>query len=340
MQAIRLHGPGDLRLHQEPEPRPAPDEALVQVQAVGLCGSDLHWFAESGIGDARLERPLVLGHEAAGVLAGGQRVAIDPSVPCERCELCLTGHPNLCQQQRFAGHAAQDGALCERMAWPERYLLPLPDTFDAVDGVMLEPLGVALHAVDLAHLRPGMTIGVFGCGPIGLLILQLARLSGATQIIATERLAHRLDAARALGASLALPAADGREEAAALLAATHQRGVDVAFEVAGDDLAVQAALHSTRPGGKVMLIGIPADDRTTFNASTARRKGLTLKLVRRMKHTYPRAIQLVARGMVDVRSLVTHRFPLAQAPQAFQIAQRREGIKVIIQPSSEGVSHE
>jgi len=194
---------------------------------------------------------------------------------------------------------------------------------------MLEPLGVALHAVDLAHVRPGMTAGVFGCGPIGLLIVQLLRAAGATTIVGTDTLTHRLDAARSFGATSTIQAADGHE-AAQILAATNGRGVDVAFEAAGANAAVEVAMAAAKPGARVILVGIPAEDRTAFTASVARRKGLTIKLSRRMKHTYPRAIALSASGKVDLRPLVTHRFPLVESQKAFAVAQQREGLKIII----------
>lgn len=330
MQVVRLHAAHDLRLRDEPVPQQRPDEALVRVTAVGICGSDLHWFREASIGDALLSEPLVLGHEIAGVTEDGQRVAVDPTIPCEVCEWCRTGHTNLCEAHRFAGHGTQDGGLREYLTWPRRYLHPLPDALSDADGAMLEPLGVALHTVDLAHLRPGATVAVFGCGPIGLLTIQVARLAGATRILASDRFSHRLEAARSFGART-FPA-EGGQEAREILAQTGGRGVDVAIEAAGTNEAVEAAVLAARPGGKVILAGIPDDDSTTFTASTARRKGLTLKLVRRMKHTYPRAIELVAGGHVDVRSLVTHRFPLAASAQAFDLAQQREGLKVIIEP--------
>jgi L-iditol 2-dehydrogenase len=318
MRAVRLHGPNELRLHDEPIPRPGPGEALVRVTAVGICGSDLHWFGEAGIGDAQLQQPLVLGHECAGVIAEGprrgERVAVDPAVPCHACEYCLQGNPNLCEHLRFAGHGSQDGGLSENLAWPEECLFPLPAALSDADGVMLEPLGVAMHAVDLAHLRAGMSVGVFGCGPIGLLMIQMARLAGATKVFVTEPLPHRLEAAHGLGARDWTPG----------------QALDVTFEAAGEDQAVQAAFTAVKPGGRVILAGIPADDRISFSASVARRKGLTIKLVRRMKFTYPRAIQLVEHSRLDVRSLVTHHFPLEQAQQAFMLAQRREGLKIII----------
>jgi len=335
MKALRLCGAGDVRLDDEPRPVTGSDEVLLRVAAVGLCGSDLHWFEDTNIGDTQLTKPLVLGHEFAAVVESGDRcgqlVAVDPAVPCGTCEFCLEGNPNLCPNVRFAGHGTEDGALSEYMAWPASCLHPLPDSLTAVDGVMLEPLGVAIHAVDLAHVRPGMTVGVFGCGPIGLLVLQVARTAGATHAIVTEKLPHRIRAAESLGADHAIRATDG-QESQEVLAATDRRGVDVAFEAAGENEAVEAAIAATRPGGRVILIGIPRDDRTSFAASTARRKGLTIKLTRRMKHVYPRAIDLVHSGRVDVRSLVTHRFPLSAFGRAFGCARRREGLKVVIEP--------
>ncbi|MCX6066177.1 MAG: zinc-binding dehydrogenase, partial [Chloroflexi bacterium] len=205
----------------------------------------------------------------------------------------------------------------------------IPDTISNEDGAMLEPLGVAIHAVDLAHLKAGMTVGVFGCGPIGLLIIQLAKLSGATNIVATDKLPHRVEAAKACGAQHAF-LTDDQPNVSPILAATLKRGVDVAFEVAGGQGAVEDAFAAVVPGGKVILVGIPSDDKTVFSAGVARRKGLTIKLVRRMKHTYPRAIEMVSKGLVDVRSLVTHCFPLEQAAQAFDVAERRVGLKVVI----------
>jgi len=339
IRVLRLHGPGRLELHREGAPRAAEEESVLAVGAVGVCGSDLHWFRSAGIGDDRLRRPLVLGHEFAGrVREGplrGRRVAVEPAINCGFCEFCLRGDPNLCAHIRFAGHDRQDGALRDEMAWPSRLFFPLPDGLTDSDGAMLEPLGVALHAVDLSGLRPGMSAGVFGCGPIGLLILQVARLAGAVRIVAMDPLAHRREAARELGASRVVSVSDG-EPAADMTAGEGGDQLDVVFEAAGENAAVEAAVRSVRPGGRVLVVGIPEEDRTCFSASTARRKGVTLVVVRRMKHTYPRAIRLVERGLVDVRSLVTHRYPLERASEAFETAARREGLKVMILPGGGG----
>jgi L-iditol 2-dehydrogenase len=337
MRVARLHGVDDVRLADEPVPDVPPEHSLVRVTAVGLCGSDLHWYAEAGIGDARLGRPLVLGHEFAGVIEGGPRhgepVALDPAIPCGVCELCQEGHRNLCVRIRFAGHGKQDGALREFVAWPTALLHPLPAGFTAADGAMLEPLGVAIHAVDLAHLRVGASVGVFGCGPIGLLLLQVARAAGAATIVAVDPLPHRLEAARRFGADLVVtPDEAGDLSTLAARAGGNRYGVHVAFEVAGTDDAVTLAVEAARPGARVVLVGIPAGDRTSFPAGHARRKGLTILMSRRMKEVYPRAIDLVRSGRVDVRSVVSAAFPLDEVGKAFTVAVARTGLKVVVQP--------
>jgi L-iditol 2-dehydrogenase len=329
MKTLRLHAAHDLRFHEEPTPVPGSGDALLRVKAVGICGSDLHWYQEGGIGDACLVHPLVLGHEFTAVTEAGERVAVEPSIACGQCEYCQRGDPNLCENLIFAGHGNHDGALRQQIAWPRRCLFPISDRLSEAECVMLEPLGVAMHAVNLGKLRVGMNVGVFGVGPIGLLVLQLVRLSGAETIVVTDKLSHRLEAARSLGATNAI-LAGAETEVRGIMAATGGRGVDVAFEVAGENEAVETSIASVRPGGRVVLIGIPGDDRTSFSASTARRKGLTLILVRRMKHIYPDAIRLVESGQVDVRSLVTHTFQFEQAADAFALATRREGLKVVI----------
>lgn len=336
MNVLRLHGKGNFELHDEPEPIPLLDEFLLRVSAVGICGSDLTWFTQGNIGDAAIFSPLVLGHEFAGVIENadrrGQRVAVDPAICCRNCSFCDDGNPNICENIRFAGHGLEDGALREKMCWPKAFVYDLPNELSDSDGAMLEPLGVALHALDLGPVKPGMTVGVFGCGPIGLMMIQLAKASGAGRIIATDPLNHRLEAAREFGA-ISIQASPDGEEWAEVWSETERRGVDIAFEASCNSMALQTAVKSVRPGRHVILIGIPEDDRTSFCASVARRKALTLKIVRRMKHTYPRAIQLVKNGVVNVRSLVTHTFALSDFQKAFETAANREGIKVIIKPN-------
>jgi L-iditol 2-dehydrogenase len=306
--------------------------SLVRVSAVGICGSDLHWWDEGAIGDAGLTHPLVLGHEGAGVIAGGprrgERVAIDPAIPCQACRACRDGYRNLCYQIRFAGHGETDGMMREVMAWPSELLHPLPDVLSDADGAMLEPLGVAVHSVDLGHLPFGGTACVVGCGPIGLLLIGALRAAGAGSVLAIEPLAHRREAAARYGADRVADAASS----AGLLRELTGDGVDVAFEAAGTGEGVRLAVDSVRPGGRVVLAGIPGDDIISFGASAARRKGLTIAMVRRMNEVYPRAIGLAARGAVDLAPLVTGRAGLGEVAGAFGDAARRSGLKVIVEP--------
>jgi L-iditol 2-dehydrogenase len=336
MIALRLHDRLDLRLHDEPPPQPAADELLVRVSAVGLCGSDLHWFEEGRIGDARLTRPLVLGHEIAGVVAAGpragERVCLDPAIPCRACRSCLAGHENLCTATRFAGHSV-DGALRDLMAWPERLVHPVPDVLTDAEASLLEPLGVALHALDLARVGPGSTAGVYGCGPLGLLLVQLLRVAGAEPVVATDPLAHRVEAAMRLGATVTRVTHRAGPD---LLPPGLGDGLDVAFEVAGDDDAVATAIDTLRPGGRLVLVGIPTDDRTSFTASVARRKGLTIAACRRMKPSdLPRAIRLAERGRIELAPLVSERFALGDWHDAFTSLGERRALKVVVEPQRE-----
>jgi L-iditol 2-dehydrogenase len=335
MTAARLHGRGDLRIVEEPVPTPGAGESLVRVTAVGICGSDLHWYRAGSIGDSALRRPLAIGHEFAGVVADGPlrgvRVAVDPAIPCGACEVCATGAGNLCPAVHFAGHGEDDGALREYVAWPTRLLYPLPDSLSDVDGAMLEPLGVALYGLDLARPRLGGSVAVVGCGPIGLFVVQLARLAGADLVIAVDPLPHRRKAALRFGADHAFSGEGADRPDWGELAGI---GVDVAYEVAGTDAAVDTALTAARPGGRVVLIGIPEDDRTAFRASIARRKGLRIQLARRMHDVYPRVIRLLASRRVDAASVVTASYPMARAAEAFTAAAARSGLKTVITPAA------
>ena len=332
MRSIRLHAPRDLRLEDEPVPLAGADETLVRVTAVGVCGSDLHWLADGVIGDVRLSRPVVPGHEIAGVVhdgpLAGTAVSVDPAIPCGNCAICIGGDRNLCPTVGFAGNGTVDGGLRELMAWPTHLLHPLPPGLSTTDGAILEPLGVAIHALDLGHVRAASNIAVIGCGPIGLLLLQTALTSGATWAVAVDPLPHRRAEASARGAALALSPTEAKERYG-------DPQVDVAFEMAGNDAAVEQAMELVRPGGRVVLGGIPSVDRTSFPASLALRKRLSIVLVRRMKEdVYERGARLVETGRVNLSSLVTGRFPLDRADEAFRSASSRQGLKVVIEPSS------
>lgn len=333
MISLRFYGIQDLRLEKIPKPISTPGKVRLKIASVGICGSDIHYYNEGSTNGLQVNIPLVLGHEfSAWIDEGpqkGQLVAVDPALPCGQCEYCLEGNPNFCTELQFAGAENTDGALQEYLVWPETALFPLPTGFTPQEGALLEPLGVAIHAVHLGKVSPGMTVGVFGTGVIGLLTVQMAKIAGASKIFATDRLGHRLEHALNCGATDIIKA-DG-DEPDRILSATQGRGLDVVFEAAGDDgKAVETSILSAKRGATAVLIGIPSDDQTIFSASAARRRGLTIKLVRRMKHTYPTSIQLVSQGQVDLKSLITHEFPLTQFQTAFTAAASRKGVKVMI----------
>jgi L-iditol 2-dehydrogenase len=326
VRVLRLHGVGDVRLHEEPDPQPQAGELLLAIDAVGLCGSDRHWFTEGAIGDAGLSRPLVLGHEFTATIAAGaragERVAVDPAIACGACEQCLAGNAHLCLRMRFAGHGVTDGGLRSLMAWPEHLLYTLPDSVSDAEGALLEPLGVALHALDLGHVRAATAVGVFGCGPIGLLLVQLLALTAAT-VIASDPLPHRRAAAAQMGATVVVEGG----------ADVPHDSVDVAFEVAGTDEAVEDSLLAMRPGGRVVLVGIPDGDRTSFPAALARRKATSMMLCRRMTpEDLPRAIALARDGRVRLEGLVSETHGLTDGAAAFESLVDRRGLKVVVAP--------
>ena len=344
MLAARLHGPADLRVEPVPHPGPpGPGQALLRVACTAICGSDLHSYLDGRIGDTVVTSPLALGHEFAAVveavgpdsldgrfqpLAPGTRVAVDPAQPCYRCEMCEQGHPNLCLHLRFCGNHPYDGSLRQWMHMPARSCFPVPETLDDAQTALLEALGIALHAVDLARLRVADSLAILGAGPIGLLILQVARLAGADPIFISDKFPWRLRWAEQFG-GIPLPC----DDAVRAIAAATRGGVDTAIEAAwGGDSVAQAA-DVVRLGGRLVLVGIPSVDRLSLKHSTARRKGLTIRLSRRMKHTYPRAIRLATGGRVHLSALISHRFPLVRAAEALALnaAYQDDVVKVIVE---------
>jgi L-iditol 2-dehydrogenase len=336
MRACRLHGIRDLRLEELPRPAPGDDEVLLRVTAVGVCGSDVHYYLEGRIGEQVVTGPLILGHEfsarvaelGAGVegLEVGQSVAVDPAISCGACEPCRQGHPNLCLNVRFCGTPPVDGVFAVYAVMPARNCFPLPQEMGPLEGALLEPLGIALHTVDLAHLQAGQTVAVLGAGPIGLLTAAVARAAGASEVYMTEPLAYRREFASRYVADAVLNPRD-TDVVAEIRRLTGRRGVDVAFEAAGAPRTPQQAAEVARVGGKLIIAGIPSDDSLSMSAFTVRQKGLTIKLVRRMKHTYVRAIRLVRTGAIDLKPLATHVVPLEQIGDAFEmVAGYRDGV--------------
>jgi len=347
MTAVRLHGPSDMRVEQVPHPGPpGPEDVLLRVTAVGICGSDLHSYKDARIGDAVIAEPLILGHEYAAVveeigsdprdglgqpLAVGMRVAVDPAQPCWRCEMCEQGHPNLCRRLHFCGSYPDHGSLCQWMHMPARTCFPLPDSIDDAGGAMLEPLGIAIHTVDLAKIRVANSVVIIGAGSIGLMILQLVKLSGAEPVYSVDKFSWRLELAQQYGA---IPInCDEVDPVQAVLPATGGDGVDIAIEAAWADHSVQQAAEMLRLGGRLVVAGISEDDELVLKHSTVRRRGVDIRLVRRMKHTYPRAIRLAKSGLVDLHSMISHRFPLEKTPEAYamNVDYKDNVVKVMIE---------
>ncbi len=347
MKAAYLYGPRDVRVEDAPDVDPGPDDLLLDVTAVGICGSDLHTYLNGEIGGTVASQPFILGHEAAGIVSEvganlegifhlGQHVAIDPAIPCEVCERCQEGNPNLCTNLGFIGLYPQPGALREQMVHPGRVCVPLPEGITPVSAALLEPLGVALHAIRLAKIDIGDDVLVIGSGAIGLLLIRLARLAGARHIFVSDEHAWRLQMAANFGATTLIDAT--REDVVDVVQrATNGRGVDIAIESAWVTETANQCVEAVRNGGRVIIAGIPVEDMIKFRATVARRKGLSIKMSRRMKHTYPAAIALASSGQVALEELATHRYPLAQTNDALRTAaDYADGvIRAMVMPTTE-----
>ncbi len=341
MRVAKVMAPRTIQLGEAPVPTPGLGETLVRITAVGICGSDLQYYAQGRIGDLEFNAGHVLGHEVAGVVEAfgpeaegpepGSPVVVDPAIHCGRCRFCAAGHTNLCESLRFFGSPPVCGAFCDFVAHPAHLLLPLPPKTPPAVGAAIEPLGVAIHAVDLGHLALGDTVAVLGCGPIGLLIARVAQLAGAATVVATEPLAHRRAVAAKFGIAVTIDP-DREDVVRRILEATGGVGVDVAFETAGSPAATEEAVRVLRPGGTLVLLGYWKHDQVSLPGITAMRKGLTIRFVRRMKNTFARAIDLVRHGSVDLSALISHEFPMEDIARAFARAEARapDVIKAVI----------
>lgn len=309
-------------LGEYPDDALPPGHARLRVISVGVCGSDIHSIENCEMGGVEIVSPYVLGHEFAGVIealapdvrggpwAVGDRVAVDPQLPCLRCRFCLEGRENICPHMRFIGGYPLPGALREAVVLPVRNLYPLPAGVSLDAGVIVEPLAVALHAVRLGGPLIDASAAVIGAGPIGNLVLQCLRLQTGNTIVVSEPLVPRRELALRYRATAAV---DPREESVDTLRRRWFGGYgpDVVFEATRNGEGLAAALELVRPGGRVVYIGI-ADDPVALKTSVPRRKEVTLQWVRRSQGCYPTAIELVARGAVEADALITHRVALSR----------------------------
>jgi len=344
MKAVYLHGPGDLRVHEEPVPQiREPDETLIQIGAVGVCGSDCHYYQHGRIGPFVVEEPLILGHECSGVVVAvgsqvqhlrpGDHVTIEPGVPCRRCRRCKEGRYNICENQVvFMGTPPWQGAFREYLTWPGDFAFKLPPGLSLEDGAMVEPLAVGIHACRRGGVAPGQSAAIIGAGPIGLLAVQAAAAYGAYPVIAADVVPLRLELAAKLGAV----AIDVRETDAPsqIRKVTEGQGADVVIETAGTIPTVRQAMQAVKTGGVVVLVGLPPEDEGRLPVMDMLAREYDLRTVFRYANCYRPALSLIAGGRVDLASLRTHEYPLDRTEEAVQmvIGHKAETVKVLVKP--------
>jgi len=330
MLVAELIAPRQFRLVEQEIGDPGPGEVRVRVNAVGICGSDLHSYSEGAVGDTPSVYPMVLGHEPAGtvVAAGpgvtgwtpGDRATLEPALYCYHCESCRSGRHNLCENIRFLSTPTHPGFFREYVNLPSANLLGIPQSMSMQFATLVEPLAVALHSIRLASVGVGETAAVFGAGPIGLLTVASLRAAGASRIWVVEPLAHRREMAKAMGAAEALD--PGQIDAARrILADTGRRGVDCAIDCAARGDTINGAIRCVRHGGRVVLTGIHSGVMVPFEVSPMRRKELAIFNVRRSNHEPEAALDLLLSRGAWFAPLVTHTRPLERIAEAFRIAE-------------------
>ena len=341
MRAAELTAPGTFRLTDMTIEDPGPGEVQVRVEAVGVCGSDLHAWSEGGIGSTPNVYPMVLGHEPAGIivktgagvtgLAAGDRGALEPALYCYHCEFCLTGHHNVCANIRFLSNPHHPGFFRELVNLPVTNFLPISPGMSFDEATLVEPLAIGLHSVRLASIGSGETVAVIGAGPIGLMTIAALRAVGAGRIWAVEPRAHRRELARGMGADVVL---EPGEAVAEVLSGTGQRGVDCAIDCAAGEHTTSQAIQMARNAGRVALTGIHSTPFVSMDGSAMRRKELTIFNVRRSNHESGEALELLEARPESFAPVLTHRRELDRIDEAFAITgQYRDGVgKMIVRP--------
>lgn len=341
MQAGVLYAPRDLRHERVPTPKPASGEVLVKITTNGLCGSDIHFYKEGRLGPFVVDRPYIPGHEACGVVVReaerpggprkGQRVAVEPGIPCRRCAHCKSGRYNLCRDVVFMSAPPVNGTFAEYVAVAADFAHPLPDSVDDESGAFVEPLSVGVQACTRGGLRAASSVAVIGAGPIGLVTMLVARAFGAARVFLIDRLPSRLALAASLGADATIDVS-AEDPVARIAGLTGGAGADNVFDASGSSAACASAPALAARGGSVTIIGWPERSSFPFPIESVIEKELDLHGTNRYANAFPRAISLLESRRVDVHPLVSHRFTLSAVPEAFAFAADHpaETVKVMV----------
>lgn len=327
MLVAELAGVRQFRLVDQPVRDPGPGEVQVEVKSIGICGSDLHYYADGGIGDTPCVFPMVLGHEPTGQVlklgAGvggwtqGDRAVLEPAIYCYHCEFCMTGRHNVCSNIRFLSTPAEPGFFRQYVNLPAQNVVALPKGVGFAEGTLFEPLAIVLHSMKFAQPRPGESAVVFGAGPIGLLTVAVLRMSGAGRIWSVEPVASRRELARAMGADVVL---DSKPDAVATIKRdTAGRGVDMVFDCAAKDGTLNQCLHVASNAARVMYTGIPSEISIPLDFHEMRRKELAIFNVRRSNHETAMALRMMESEMKRFAPIVTHQRPLTAVGAAFDM---------------------
>ena len=329
MKSMALTGLKKIGLITQEDPVPrAEGDVLLRVSHVGVCGSDMHQYNTGYIGGTPVEYPFVLGHEGSGIvedtgpgkggLERGQRVMIEPAMPCGECDQCRSGRPHTCRKMKFLGSPGQSpGLLSEYIVMPASCCLPLPLQLDNRLAVLAEPLSIAIWAVDLSGTERRHRVGILGSGPIGMSVLLYCKYLGLEEIYMTDRLDSRLGMAGRLGAGWT--GNPDRSDIVSGILHEVPEGLDVIFDCCGMQEAVDQAVELITPGGKIMIVGIPEFRHWKLSTDLTRRKEVGFQNVRRQNNRLHRALDLMASGKVDASPLITHRFPLVETGLAFDL---------------------
>ena len=344
MKAAFLAGVRTIEVREAPMPRIIrDDDVLIRSRAVGVCGSDLHYYLSDSVGGDRVSYPFIPGHECAGTVEAvgpgvtrvkpGDTVVVEPAVSCGACDQCRNGRPHTCRKLLFLGHSGElTGGMAEFVLAPERNCVPLPAKMTAVQGALAEPLSIALYAAGSAGSVRGKAAAVLGTGPIGLCVIMALKADGSGPVYATEKAEARLRAALTAGADWV--GNPDREDIVADILARESLGLDLVFECCGDQSALDQAIALLKPGGTLVVVGIPVEPRVSFDSSKVRRREIRVQNVRRQNKCLEKAVAMVHTGRIKVDFLATHFFRLDEARQAYETAaERRDGvIKAIVTP--------